>query len=313
VFSLLAFVLFQAVKLPSHGGVVRLIVTGDAGSTHSQLRAGILAVEKKLPIDAIVLTGDNFYPCGIASLNDPQWSKITQHFGPANVPIFAVLGNHDYGDPQPVSGVPQVVCGHPNPQAEVAANGVIAHWTLPARHYIAANDVVELVMIDSEPIAGGWISPFLGSDTSSVETTWLTRQLGEAHARWRIVVGHHTIFSSGEHGRANGSNQRNMRALLPLFARDRVDLYVCGHDHDMELIGDLHRHDAPLFLVSGAGSGVDTMKQRKRRDEPPTIWSPLHEKPFFGFALLEITRSQVAITFYDAAGNARSDRFILQK
>src|SRR5437764_9619295 len=83
------------VKLPSHDHLVRLIVTGDAGSTHSQLRAGILAVQKKQRIDGIVLVGDNFYPCGVTSLADPQWSKITQHFGPANVPIFAVLGNHD--------------------------------------------------------------------------------------------------------------------------------------------------------------------------------------------------------------------------
>jgi tartrate-resistant acid phosphatase type 5 len=314
LFALLPlFSVTPVVTLPSHDHMVRLIVTGDAGSTHSQLRAGILAVQKKLRIDGIVLVGDNFYPCGVTSLDDPQWSKITQHFGPANVPIFAVLGNHDYGDPNPPAGTPKSICGGANPAAEIAANAKVAHWVLPSRHYVLANDLAELEMIDSQPIASGWTAGFLGSDTAGEEESWLTNELDRAHARWRIVVGHHTIYSSGEHGRANGANQRNMRKLLPLFEREHVDVYVCGHDHDMELIGDLHRHDEPLFLVSGAGSGLDEMKPRTRAGEPPTLWSPMPEKPFFGFAVLEITRSQLAVTFFDANGVARSGRFVVRK
>jgi predicted phosphodiesterase len=318
-FALLLLLLFASkpftpvVKLPSHDHLVRLIVTGDAGSTHSQLRAGILAVEKQSKIDGILLVGDNFYPCGVTSLADPQWSKITEHFGPANVPIFAILGNHDYGDPKPSTGPPKIVCGQPNPGAEVAASGRIAHWVLPSRHYLLANSLADIAMIDSQPIASAWTNGFLGSDTGDEETSWLAEQLGGSAARWRIVAGHHTIYSSGMHGRTNGATQRNMRKLLPLFEREHVDVYICGHDHDMELIGNLHRHDEPLFLVSGAGSGLDEMKPRKSSDEPATLWSPMPGKPFLGFAMLEITRSQLAITFFDASGVARSERFVLRK
>jgi tartrate-resistant acid phosphatase type 5 len=311
----LAIALFATsiVHLPSHGHVVRLIVTGDAGGTHSQLRGGIPALEKRTPIDGIVLVGDNFYPCGVTSLADPQWSKITDHFGPAGVPIFAILGNHDYGDPQPTAGPPTIVCGHPSPQAEVDASGRIAHWVFPARHYVLRNEFAELAMIDSQPIASAWMTGFLGSDAASDEVHWLTAQLETARVPWRVVVGHHTMYSSGEHGRRNGKNQRNMRALLPLLEREHVDLYICGHDHDMELIGHLKAGREPLFLISGAGSGLDEMKPRGDGSEPPTIWPPTPHKPFLGFALLEITRSKLAVTFYDDAGHVRSSRYVLRK
>jgi tartrate-resistant acid phosphatase type 5 len=301
------------VPLPSHGGVVRLIVTGDAGSTHSQLRAGILALQKRMPIDGIVLAGDNFYPCGISSLNDPQWSKITQHFGPANIPIFAVLGNHDYGDPNPPAGVPRLTCGHPDPAAEVEANGKVPHWVFPARHYVVGNDLAELVMLDSQPIASGWSKGFLGSDTAAQEKAWLAGKLAGRDRRWRIVVGHHTMFSSGIHGRQNGTNQRNMRGLLPLLRSAHVDAYICGHDHDMEMLGDLKPSGGPLFVVSGAGSGLDEMQPRTAAGEPRDIWSPMPRAPFYGFALLEISRSELAVTFYDAAGNAASGRLVRRR
>jgi tartrate-resistant acid phosphatase type 5 len=301
------------VPLPSHDGVVRLVVTGDAGSTHSQLRAGILALEKRTPIDGIVLAGDNFYPCGVSSVDDPQWSKITQHFGPANVPIFAVLGNHDYGDPTPPAGVPASTCGHPDPLAEVEAMGKIPHWVFPSRHYVVANDLAELVMLDSQPIASGWAKGFLGSDTADEEKAWLAGQLRGPDRRWRIVVGHHTMYSSGIHGRQNGANQRNMRALLPLLRRAHVDAYICGHDHDMEMLGDLAAAGGPLFVVSGAGSGLDEMKPRTAAGEPRDIWSPMPRAPFYGYALLEISRNELAVTFYDAAGNAASKRLVRRR
>ena len=47
------------IQLPNRPAL-RFIVTGDAGSTHSQLRAGMLAVMKQEPIDGILLVGDNF-------------------------------------------------------------------------------------------------------------------------------------------------------------------------------------------------------------------------------------------------------------
>jgi tartrate-resistant acid phosphatase type 5 len=299
---------------PRH--ILRLIVAGDAGATHSRLREGILAVQKARGLDAILLTGDNFYPCGISSLADPQWTKITEHFGPANVPIYAVFGNHDYGD-APHDQIKASLCADfaTNPLAEIAADGKVKRWKFPAENYVVRSALADFVMIDTQPVAMAWNAPFLGSGTAARVTSFLKQSLAASKAPWRIVVGHHTIYSSGVHGRTNGFDQQHTRKLLPLFRAADVDLYICGHDHDMELLGKLRPGKDPLFLVSGAGSGLSEMKPRKPKVlavEPPTIWpSPI--APMYGFAFVEITRRELAITFYNQAGTAKSERFVLRK
>lgn len=296
-----------AIELPAH--TLRFIVTGDAGGTHSALRDGMLAVMRRIPIDGILLVGDNFYPCGISGRSDPQWTKITAHFGPTHLPIYPILGNHDYGDQQERAAGGYWTCGHPDPGAEVAATGSIPGWRFPARNYVLHSNLAELVMLDTQPIALAFKHRIAGSRTATEETSWLTTTLDRANARWRIVVGHHTIFSSGLHGRKNDATQQRMRSLLPLLRREHVDLYICGHDHDMELIGD---RDRPLFLISGAGSGTDELRARKAADEPPTMFPHLPSKPYIGFAVLEIAKDHLAIAFFDHNGRQTGGPFVIK-
>lgn len=301
------------VELPEHAPL-RFIVTGDAGATHSELREGIIAVAGRTHIDGILLVGDNFYPCGIAGLNDPQWIKITSHFGPAHLPIYPILGNHDYGDQQERGAADYWTCGHPDPGAEVAATGRIPDWHFPARSYLLHSPLVDFVMLDTQPIALDFRKPVAGSATGAEEVAWLSRSLQGAASRWTIVVGHHTIYSSGMHGRKNDATQRRMRALLPILRRNHVDLYVCGHDHDMELIGDLRHGGGPRFLVSGAGSGLDELRPRKQAaGEPPTIYPPLPGKSLLGFAVLEVAKDDLSIVFYDRAGSQTGGPFTIHR
>ena len=129
------------------------------------------------------------------------------------------------------------------------------------------------------------------------------------------MAGHHTIYSSGLHGFINHPNQRKLRAaLLPVLRQYDVDLYVCGHDHDAELIGTLHHHRGePLYLVAGDGAHSEPMHERPAgRDEPPTIFPPsFPPRPLVGFTLLEVAPHSLSITFYDGAGNKRSETYVL--
>jgi tartrate-resistant acid phosphatase type 5 len=292
------------IQLPNKPAL-RFIVTGDAGSTHSQLRDGMLAVMKRMPVDAIILVGDNFYPCGVTGTADPQWTKITQHFGPTNLPVYAILGNHDYGDQQQRGGPDYWTCGHPDPQAEVEATGKIGKWQMPARNYTLHSPFAEFVMIDTQPLALDFPKGYGGSVGADGEKAWAGSALDGMHAHWRIVVGHHTIFSSGVHGRTNNATQTRLRELLPLFRKDHVDLYICGHDHDMELLGDLQRGPTsdPLFLVSGAGSGTSEIRPRRTSvNEPPTIYPAFPMTQVLGFAVLEMDATHLTITFFDHTG-----------
>ena len=56
------------------------------------------------PLDAIILPGDNIYPCGVKSVDDPRWS-VLQPLIDLGLPLFPVLGNHDY-------------CGSPDAQID---------------------------------------------------------------------------------------------------------------------------------------------------------------------------------------------------
>jgi hypothetical protein len=180
-----------------------------------------------------------------------------------------------------------------------------------ARSYVLRSALADIIMLDTQPIASNWMEPYRGSAPGANVRAFLEEQLAATHSRWRVVVGHHTIYSSGIHGRQNSHFQRNMRALLPLFESNGVDLYVCGHDHDLELIGDGTGKRRPWFLISGAGSGLGTLGRRPE-SEPPTIF-PKRLTPFLGFALLEIAPERLSVTFYDDAGNMRGTPYGLRR
>lgn len=299
------------IALPSTE-TLRFVVTGDAGTGDPHVHDGIRAVMKQTHVDAILLVGDNVYQCGVESISDPQWHKMTVNFLDLGVPIYPVLGNHDYGNP---SRDRTKWCGHPSPAAQVSATGHIPNWIFPARRYELRSPLVEFVMIDTQPIAGAYPVPFLGSDTAASELAAIEPALEHGFDGWKIVVGHHTIFSAGPHGNPPDFFTRNLRAaMLPLFQRYAVDLYICGHDHDAELIGSLqHRRGQTEYLVAGNGAYSEPLKPRTDIGEPPTLFPHLPAGPLIGFTLMEISKVEIDLTFYDGKGIARSPKFSIRR
>ena len=188
----------------------RVAVVGDVGNGSAEVARGIGLAG---PVDAIILTGDNIYPCGVKSGNDPKWS-VLEPLSKLGVPIYPVLGNHDY-------------CGDPDAQI----NAPLPNWHFPSREYAIKTPVAEFHFIDTTPMARG-LKPAPHFSFGS---------------GWRIVVGHHPILSSGYHGHFPRDEHRRMLKLLP-EVRD-ADLYLAGHDHHLELIDG-----TPKMLISGAGS-----------------------------------------------------------
>jgi acid phosphatase len=75
---------------------------------------------------------------------------------------------------------------------------------------------------------------------------WLDLELTRSTAKWRFVVGHHPVFSGGHHG----SSLPLIRKLKPLLDRHKVQVYFCGHDHDMQHL----KIDNVHYIVAGSGS-----------------------------------------------------------
>jgi tartrate-resistant acid phosphatase type 5 len=257
----------------SHGDVLRFAVAGDTGSGSDRVARGIAAVHKETRLDAIVLTGDNFYPCGVTSERDPRWS-LNAGLTSVGVPVFPVLGNHDS-------------CGKGDPDAQIRATGLVTNWRFPARQYQLRTRFADFVFLDTTPVARG----------QSNEAAPAIRELAGSQKPWQIAVGHHPIVSSGYHGYFPREEVRRMRALVPAVRAAGIDLYICGHDHHLELL-----RGRMLLLVSGAGS--DPI--------PPvllhltTVFPEQIRRETIGFAVVEITRDEIRVRFYDGAGKPKS-------
>jgi len=95
------------------------------------------------------------------------------------------------------------------------------------------------------------------------------------------VYVHHPIRSAGRHG----DTPHLAEKLLPLLA-DRAQVYLAGHDHDMQ---QLAAESGVHFLVAGSGgAGVRPIEA----DERSLFASSTH-----GFAVLEISEARLHVEF----------------
>ena len=254
---------------------LHVVAFGDFGSGRPEQRETADAISRRhaaQPFDLGLTMGDNFYRCGVKSVTDAKWkTRWEDLYTPLGVPFYATLGNHDYGHPD-------VIClftpGSPGAQVEYTKHS--KSWRMPARYYTYVAGPVRFIAIDTE----GW---------TDRQLAWigevLRKSAGEPGVRWRVVYGHHPIFTSGVH-----INQRRIgalrRHLLPVLMAGGVDLFIAGHDHDMER---LHA-DGMDFLIAGGG-GAKIRKIGKL--ETPSVFSAVSN----GFLELHATNTELTAQF----------------
>ena len=59
---------------------------------------------------------------------------------------------------------------------------------------------------------------------------------GAYRSDWKIVFGHHPCFSGGAHS----VNKKLVEKMLPIMKKGGVDMYLSGHDHNMQHWKDTH-------------------------------------------------------------------------
>ncbi|MCX7358329.1 MAG: tartrate-resistant acid phosphatase type 5 family protein [Alphaproteobacteria bacterium] len=237
---------------------LHFLVIGDWGQASDQQRqvAGAMgAVASQTDARFIISTGDNFYPRGVGSVSDPQFQESFEAIYSApslQRPWYVVLGNHDYE-------------GAPN--AEIAYTARSTRWRMPARYWTEQMDVsgvaATFYFLDTTPIArlsnAAAFVPMLGSsDEAREQLEWLEQRLSTDTSPWKIVVGHHPIFSSGNHGDTPAVAER----IRPLLERYGVQAYFNGHDHDLEHLV----HAGVNYVCSGSGAmsrQVDPVEQSR--------------------------------------------------
>ena len=232
------------------GPSVHAVGIGDFGyegsdSGRRSVALGIQALHRQSPFQIGLTVGDNFYPSGVSGTSDPLWQKIwVTDYGPLGIPFFASLGNHDYRG---------------NEQAQIDYAAKSPTWRMPGHYYTYQAGPVRFFALDTdEGTSRKWYSLWERS-WSARQEEWLKEMLNKyKDARWKVVYGHHPIYSDGEHG----DTGRMVKQLLPILRDHKVDVFLAGHDHDLQY----HVRDGLQFAIIGGG-GKDTRGITRRRAE----------------------------------------------
>ena len=276
-------------------GVVRFVVLGDTGEGNEDQFAvaqAIVEICAQKGCDFAVLTGDNFYDSGVSGVDDPQWqSKFEEPYMDFTFPVYAVLGNHDYGG----NGI-GVDFDFNKDEYQVQYTQKSELWRMPDSYYSFKQGHAEFWGLDTNEVM---TDPLNGD--SDPQKQWLKDQLAKSTATWKIAFGHHPYISNGDHG--NAGSYENIEGIpLPFvtgesvkaFMEDavcgKVDVYICGHDHNLQW---LEATCGTEFIVSGAGS--------KAEDLPGS--NPAHfQHNMEGFLWVELMGDAFTGVFYDKTG-----------
>ena len=284
------------------------------------------AVAEQLGVSFAVSTGDNVYERGIVSAADPLWkatfTDVYTHPALASMPFYGVMGNHDWlsnvtaqVSPTGVRASDTRWTAHMSFAAAPAPARTL-HWLGVEAGAAPANaswkPLLALVYIDTSPwvqeyrAASGLMNwPGAGivppSTTAAQWAAWedaqasrLSAALASTDARWKMVVGHHPVYSYGGH-----HSQAELQRLNGVMRAAGVVAYLNGHDHDLQLIrkpAGAADPALPLYLTSGAGS--------ETRDDvaDPHDGTLLYSYGNAGFTAIELGWDTMQVHFFDKTG-----------
>jgi hypothetical protein len=247
-----------------------LLAVGDTGKPRELLdvldpsmavAAALAAEDQRSPIDALVLLGDNFYPDGLEKddVKDRLRENVVGPFcrfveltprGAGSlrdacpeaealhpIPLYAVLGNHDYGHDE-----------SPELQRELVPE-YVASWRMPEEtlEVVELEGGVSLILVDTNRLA-----------REDDEDDDVVRALARSRGPWRIVAAHHPLVNPGR-----GYDRRFERRVRRLLERARtpIHIWLAGHEHNLQAFVSESGSPA-LQLVAGGGSDVRTIARR---------------------------------------------------
>ncbi|MEA5418758.1 metallophosphoesterase [Spirulina sp. CCNP1310] len=234
--------------------LLRFVSLGDFGTGSSaqyNLGQAMADYHRQFPYHLALTVGDNIY-------NEGEIEKIQRVFEipygellRRGVKFRATLGNHDIrtenGDPQ------------------VAYPG----FNMDGRYYSYTAGPAQFFALDTN-----------GNADWEPQLAWLDRELAASTAPWKIVYGHHNIYTSGHYG---VNQARWAQILKTFFKRYGVQLYLNGHDHHYERTIPI---EGTTYLTTGSGAGLRAVGR-----SPWTAYSASR----LGFGAIEIYPDDLVI------------------
>ena len=272
----------------------KILCVGDWGGESTDYVKNFLMNEN---FDEYFLLGDNFYPSGVYSIEDPQWEKKFHSFFPNEKKKLVCLGNHDY-------------LGNIFAQFEKTFQKNNGNWICPYFFHDDYDEKYSLhkIFIDSQIFAVEVTSMLLlACNISSKkqfeyfnivqslqekQLKWLENTLQSSNAKWKIVCGHYPLLSNGPHILSKEYEQK----IKPLLEKYNVDFYINGHEHNSQLLKENKIH----YIVSGGIHSDGSYRIHNLSN--PTIFHSIKQ----GVFSLEIEKGKITIYFHDILSNKKN-------
>ncbi|MEE3327503.1 MAG: metallophosphoesterase [Myxococcota bacterium] len=270
-----------------------ILALGDTGKkdVFAQSLGGQIAVANAMvaeamanPVDALILLGDNFYwdgldrenlvprvrenlvtpYCYFLRLDGPRSSEVEEacrvpERDRVPVPIYAVLGNHDF-----------ILPGSPELEREVVPE-FLPDWHVGSglTELIELTDGISLILFESE--VDLWDKVGIGRE--------IARAIREAKGPWRILATHRPIATNDEGQKILGGYPEFVLKGIEASGLP-VQLVLAGHHHSLQIFETTEPLPA---LHVGAGSGSHT-KPPLAQDHPDVRFSRMA----LGFARIDL-------------------------
>jgi tartrate-resistant acid phosphatase type 5 len=284
----------------SDPAAAEMLILGDWGyddyKAQSQVAAGLRAYSKQHAVhpQALLMLGDNFYGELAGGAGSPRWQTQFEQMYPASdfpCPAYAILGNHDY-QRWPGSKV--------DAELEYARSGR-TRFTMPSRWYRfefpANNPLITFLALDSNMPKDSY-KEWLGKDFTltpqqqAEQLAWFEAELKRPRTTpFLAVMAHHPVYSDGPHG----DHPVLVREWDPLFRKYHVNLYLAGHDHDLQHL-EFEGHPTSVFLSGGGGADLYALKVE------PSQRGPYAQK-VYGFSHISVSPRQMTLRHLDQNGN----------
>jgi acid phosphatase len=286
----------------------RILAVGDAGvfvgrrriQLRQEVAAGLANAANATDPLALLTLGDNIYEKGAMgnadNIVDGWQAKFPIRYPSLRRSWYVIAGNHDW---------------YTNPKVEVefteSEQNTARWWVFPYFWYSKriqtelSNVTVDMFFIDTMIWNGeGDSESYFGESRTvlkSKQVAWLETRLLESIADWKVVVGHHPLYSIGPHHSGAYSSLVDLDELLQ---RHRIPIYLNGHNHNQQVV----QYRGTTYITTGNGA-----KTACGGDEPLDAQVPPSSLVHFscegGFVGLTFETSETArLHVYDKAGDA---------
>ena len=123
---------------------------------------------------------------------------------------------------------------------------------------------------------------------------YISNLINNSTAKSKLVYGHHTWFSVGGHG---GEDEEVKDFMGDLLKKCTFDVYMCGHDHNKQVI-DLNMYNKKITLIV-CGTGGKVYDDYTNYDNLNNNCDPHFISNNLGFAHCNVHGNKLSFDFFN--------------